>query len=625
MSSLSSLAKTETNFNRHWIKKIVDDYNFETIKYDFCQTNNLFKFISKNFNRFAKSVDIRVNDFFISSCVIYTFPWKLSHSYRAINNGSLYENSANCKFTFANIDNEKVFIKVVNIGGQTSDYIIIDIINCILLEILYEKTKREAITIPESYIKPDIFNNYNLTDFVNKFNASFSSYSTANSWNYNELMDDKYNYDNFCQNIPSHYNKRCHIYMTNAINGKPETLRTLFKTYEQNRTDDNYNMIIKYFNSLKHVYNYIYFMGFHYGFLHNDLHQGNLLYDTHIDKLTIIDYGRNYIGYFYDNENECINNCIKNYHKILNYKNVYGKTQNPKTYKDMINIYKNSTTLRSVIKSNLNNGYMTHILDIITLSLSCLYYIDLIKHLQNDINDPKFLRLTNLIYFAKINGNNDYDDLYNKQLIISLTDTSMDEVKIIDTYILTKLAIINDIANNNEVEYYSFIYDGLFYTALLLHYFNLDGDDISDPRGGQIFYKSFQIIKNNDLITQVEINKFMSYLNNINQSYRYLEKINIYFKKMNIPNIAIPNLNRINGGENNNMSLKIKTSISSSNKSKFYISKEMQRVIDRLDKNDANPLPITSKITKKEISDIEILERYEEIFKDNNNSSYLKK
>ena len=51
----------------------------------------------------------------------------------------------------------------------------------------------------------------------------------------------------------------------------------------------------------------------------------------------------------------------------------------------------------------------------------------------------------------------------------------------------------------------------------------------------------------------------------------------------------------------------------------------MQQVIDRLDRNDANPLPITSKITKKEISDIEILERYEKIFKDNNNSSYLKK
>ena len=194
----------------------------------------------------------------------------------------------------------------------------------------------------------------------------------------------------------------------------------------------------------------------------------------------------------------------------------------------MINMYQNQYALRSVIKSTYNDGYMTHILDIITLSLSCLYYIDLIKHFDH-INsgvggniqyDANFLRLTNLVYFAKANGINDYNDLINIDLIIALTSSPIDEATIINTYISTKKDIIADIANGTDFEYSAFIYDGLFYTALLLNYFNLDGDDISPRNGGEIFYKVFQIVKNSSLINQIEINKFMKHLNYINSTYK---------------------------------------------------------------------------------------------------------
>jgi hypothetical protein len=349
-------------------------------------------------------------------------------------------------------------------------------------------------------------------------------------------------------------------------------------------------------------------MGFHYGFLHNDLHQGNLLFDTHIDKLTIIDYGRNYIGYFYDNRFPLIDNCIKNYHKILNYKNLYGEVIEPNNYRDMIEMYKNSTSLYSMIKSN-NNGYMTHILDIITLSLSCLYYIDLIKNYQHLINgtvgniqyDPNFMRLTNLIYFAKSTGNNDYDDLSNKNLIISLTDTSLDESEIIKIYMNTKIKILIDIANNIDVDYNAFIYDGLFYTCLLLKYFQIDGDDITPRNGGNIFYKSFQIIKYSRFITQDNINGFMNYLKNININYNYLSDVNIFFKQMNImePNTAI---SLFQGGKTNTHHIKTKS-----------ISAKLQEVINKLNRNDKPPTEPPPFI---EITD-DIIEQYTEIFKDN--------
>jgi hypothetical protein len=613
MSLASLLLSPEEIFQKDWIEEIIQDYGNDAIKYDVDKTNELYNFILQNLRNYTQCVQFTSDYFFISSCFIYTFPWKLNNSYTAIQDGLLYENSANCKFTISNINGRNTFVKVVNARNVGADYIILDIMNCILLEILYEKIKLDA-TRTQYYNTPDIFTNYSLTDFVNRFDASFASYSSPTHWNYNKLMDEKYIYSNFCQITQNpDYTRKCHIYMTNAINGKPETLRSLFEAYQQDQTV--IITITKYFNSLKHVYNYIYYMGFNYGFLHNDLHQGNLLFDTHIEKLTIIDYGRNYIGYFYDNRYEYIDNCVKNYYKILNYENVYGVPQIINTYKDMIDIYQYSNSLKSVIKSSFNNGYMTHILDIITLSLVSLYYIDLLHNYYhvmqgapgNTQYDPTFLRLTNLIYFKKLNGANNYDALLNKNIKISLRNSSFDIYKIIDTYILTKLDIIKDIVTRPELEYHAFIYDGLFYTALLFNYYNIDGDDISHRHGGDIFFKAFQIIKNSRLVTQYKINDFMTYLNYVHQDNRYLSVINIYFKKMGILQTPNPISRRIRGGEE---TLNIFPSKIRSTTPKYKkITQEMQEVIDRLERNDKKPIePSFTAINE------EIMKSYENIF-----------
>jgi hypothetical protein len=618
MSLSSSLSERHNKkvFNEFWIEKIFDNYGNDIIKFDFDKTNELYKFILENYAIFAKKpIQIIPTPFFITSCFIYTFPWKNNNSYKAIKDGLLYENSANCKFTIANINHKNTFIKVVNIDSNgTPDYIIIDIMNCILLEILYEKTKLDPHTLLGTNI-PDIFTNYTLTDFVNKFETSFSSYSTTSHWNYNNLMKKKYLYNSFCQNKSSdNYDEKCHIYMTNAINGTPETLYALFENYKQNQQIAS--TIIKYLNSLKHVYNYIYFMGFHFGFLHNDLHQGNLLFDTYIEKITIIDYGRNYIGYFYENSNIYIDNCVKNYYKILNYQTVYPHKPFPNSYKDMIDNYENGFTLRSIVKST-NNGYMTHILDIITLSLSTLYYLYLLKNLDYFYHstaeqyDKLFLRLTNIIYFETIliNGSNDYDALKNKNIKISLRNPAITEYEIVETYIITKLEIIRDIANGDDFEYNAFIYDGLFYTALLLYYFGLNNDNLSH-RNGNIFYNSFQINKNSRFINQDNINNFMEYLKYIHSTYNFLSIINIYFKKMSECNIPIALILR--GGESNIFIPKIKT-IKNEKFKDVKITTKMQEVIDRLNRNNNPPIKPPSFI---EITD-DVIKKYNEIFKDN--------
>jgi hypothetical protein len=627
LSVASLILSPEEIFEKDWMEVIIENFGNNKIKYDYNKTNELYHFIINNFIKFVKiPIQLIPDIHFFTSCFIYIFPWKFNNSFKPFNNGLLYKNSLNCKFTLANIENKNMFIKVVDVTNTTGsrnppDYIIMDIMNCILLEILYEKAKADFEMLLTINTVPDIFNNYTLTDFVNKFETSFLSYSTPSHWNYNELMNNKYVYDNFCQIIApqqpiTDYSNICHIYITNAINGKPETLYSLYKQYMQDQ--QTFLTIFKYLKSLKHVYNYIYYMGFHFGFLHNDLHQGNLLFDTYIEKLTIIDYGRNYIGYFYDNQKIHIDNCVKNYYKILNYKDLYPQKEIPESYKDLINNFEYKNALRSIVKSS-NNGYMTHILDIITLTLSTLYYIYLLQNYNHFKNQPTaeiqytaiFLRLTNLIYFEKVIDRNEYDALKNKNIKISLRNPTINLNQIINIYIITKIAIVNDIANNTENEHDAFIYDGLFYTALLLNYFKVDSDNISEQKNGKIISNSFQINKNKHLVTQDNINNFMIYLNNIHINYPFLSNINIYFKKMSDLNMPIASLSRITGGKYNiepDISSKIKTT------KKKEITKEMQEVIDRLERNDMSPIqpPFHIKDT-----DINIMNAYEKIFMSN--------
>jgi hypothetical protein len=212
------------------------------------------------------------------------------------------------------------------------------------------------------------------------------------------------------------------------------------------------------------------------------------------------------------------------------------------------------------------------------------------------------MRLTNLIYFAKSTGANEYDDLINKNLIISITDTSMDLEEIIKTYMNTKIKILIDIGNNIDVDYNAFIYDGLFYTCLLLKYFQTDGDDLTPRNGGNIFYKSFQIIKYSSFITQDAINGFMNYLKNININHNYLSNVNIFFNQMNIMEPNTP-ITLFQGGKGNTIH-HIKTK---------SISAKLQEVINKLNRNDNPSIQSPSFI---EITD-DTIEQYTEIFKDN--------
>ena len=99
----------------------------------------------------------------------------------------------------------------------------------------------------------------------------------------------------------------------------------------------------------------------------------------------------------------------------------------------------------------------------------------------------------------------------------------------------------------------AYVYDGLFYIALMLQFFGLNGDCLyrTDSQGNaNLFYKA-SFILNGHLITQKNINKFMQFLAIINQRYQQLNNINLFFKNLNEPRSRT-----YNGGEKEDLILK---------------------------------------------------------------------
>jgi len=501
------------------------NYSLEKIKYYY---NNESTYITELYNSLLKincpnNNNANMNHFKLSF-LIYSLNFE---NYIPLNNGILIENSLNCKYTLAEITNttttEKLFIKSVDLSPDNDD-IKIDIISCILFEYIYNLIKQN----PNNNFAKSITD---LSDYVAIFKGAIPSFTFLDKWNYNSIL--KYYNTDKCHILKENFNHKRnenYIYITNSVNN-PDTIITMIINFQNDieKTKNNAN-IITYFNEISSIYNFIYYYGSQYGYLHNDLHSGNLLLDTIKNKIIMIDYGQNSFGYFYENDDEIVNGYVKNYYKLLNY------DDDDITYKNMIDLnFTDKNNLISIIKSIKNNSYMTYILDLITLSLNLLYSYRIFIQLKTSANNEIYKKLTDLIFFEK-NPDNYSDDilsiLYEKDFKIKMRILDIDEI--IATYISTKTELFEKYKiMGKEVLWELNVYDGLFYTALLFHHFKLDGDCLYS-HNTKIFYKNgFQMNKTSRLINQESINKFMQYLQLINERYIQLQDFNNFFYQLN--------------------------------------------------------------------------------------------
>jgi len=455
--------------------------------------HNFFKIITTIIN-YLKFDSNKVDSFFKKSYLSLLLPFE---NYISFKNGDLQSNSGNCTYTLATITtkekkDEIIFIKVVQKESQEpnsyspNDLLLIDIIVSFTFDYIF---------------KNDIsFRHY--SKYIPSFKYSFPSYSRilydySMNWNYNDLID--YNsensispYSNKTIENPSEtdYEIECFMVVYEAVN-KPTTLSLLLYNYLINKTTINKNKLLSYFNKTCDLYDFIKDIGLKYGFMHNDLHLSNILYDQVFDKLLIIDFGRANFAKFILEPNKEINNFTYSEYIKLCYSELLGELQ-PNDNEILKKLYDNYTyfgTRYSIIGSN--NNYFGIIYDLITFIMNL--YIYLIAYIYSENNDV-YMTFTKHFYKIIAVRFNTVNDIINHNIEINVVST-------IDELIEIYCDIRDNYINTPQVEcdtkrFYLMLLEGLLYSALYYQHINYNKGWFNISTNNFYIFSHFQILTN---------------------------------------------------------------------------------------------------------------------------------
>lgn len=428
---------------------------------------------------------------------------------------------------------------------ENSDPIIYDGINAYIFDKLNDEYSNK---FNESYLVKYDYTFANICKVAN-------NYENSVYWDYNELQSIAKNQNQSKLNV---YNNICWIIVNDAIQGDFKSIGDIFKDFYNISTERKFNKILMIIKKLIKLNNFILFIGLKYGYLHNDLHLHNIIYDESNDKITLIDYGRNFFGYFYNNRIIDIDNYSKALSKYL----LIGdakllKNTNINSYKDLYS--NNFEYCKSLIINELCN-YPTIILDLITLGLNIYYNF-------------KLILLTNFGI-----SNNVYKEIMNNYLekIFILTENDIDALIDFETKLTLNEEIIkfyNENGNNKELmfgklveifiklkkqlradkksiiidykEIIDYLLDILLYVSIIFIQFNIFKGIKLDSNN--LFYVYFQFVYfKGDGTTEInDINNAIKY---ISDNHIELREYNIYFEKLNSDLSINPNI--IFGGNN---------------------------------------------------------------------------
>jgi len=515
---------------------IINNFN-EDIK-------NLIKSINGYNTSFLKEGD---NSFLTLSYFIFLLPFK---TYIPYNNGILFSNSANCLFTLADVVDEnsknyRLFIKLISNDNQKrrySDSIMIDILSAIIFEYIFLNE--------EKYRK-------NRSNIVCYKGSTLSYVNKDNKWDFNEISDRTngltyYNENNLTRRLPPYYSYEYLLVMYDAIN-EPISITDIF-------IQDNQSLMIEVFNNCCDIYDFIKDIGFDLGFMHNDLHMGNIIYDKLTKKLILIDFGRSSFAHFIHNYTEKLSNEIFEEYTKLDYSNASGGDLSfwvkiLKNYK-----YKEENNIKTIYEDyylydqhiavkTANDKYFGGIFDLITFSLNMyirtLYYIhkyknsefstfknhfDSIIKINYDVNEPKNLVNHEFINFEKVQASFQSEEGSDNEQNSNFIDTERDLDKLISSFVNIRDNYINTLTCRKTKRHFTMLLEGLLYTALLIHFnkFNID-----------LIHLYFQVLKY-DLYTFM--NKFHSYLIDIINKYNSQLSSDSFLMKFQVTRGGLTNI-----------------------------------------------------------------------------------
>ncbi len=487
--------------------------------------NTIQEYINKIIDLYSISkISQKVNIYFIKSYLILLLDW---NNYISNNDGILIVNSANCSFNIADVkikdEKKRIFNKIVSIIKfqlMEDDLMIFDILSAIILEYLlsFEQNKCYRFYIPKY-----LGNTLSYTKIVNK-----TQYWNYDDFNYNNSLS-PYNYNNLkttSNSSPYIANGNevliCHF---EAIEN-PLDLNGLFIKYHYKKNEHK-ETVINIFKCLYELYEFIKKFGLEYGFMHNDLHFGNIIYDERNKNLILIDFGRSSFAKFMDEPVKEIDDMLHlNFKKIdLYYYYRYITDINVnKIYNHHLHLFSHCYS----IKDKKSNKYFGVITDLIAFALNtyirvlCYLYETDIKHFHKIYHE--FSQILYIDYKTDIKNL-----VFNKCTIIKPTkslDIIIEKYNELKTNFIKNLNIpIEGLTIKETKDIYIIIIEGLLYTVLLL--------DCKQNTG--ILYSHFQLLDNN-------IKDFYYYMiKEIFTNSRYLEvlKDDTFLREFIIDNSSI--------------------------------------------------------------------------------------
>lgn len=443
-------------------------------------TDNYISQIKEAASNFTSKIE--ADDFFAKSYLSLLLPF-LS---KTRNNAKLISNTTNASVLITEgSGKEKIFIKFVDFEAQkliegviNKDLAIYDIMASLIFEWIFEKeyykNKRNIIPVYKGCCLSYIIKETNGEKF----------------WDYNEIYDycgaettnSPYHYLNL-ENNSSEYNKKAILVFYEAIDN-PISVYHLVKLYFHSAVitkDDSQKaiykkMIIKMFDKYCDVFTFLIDIGTEYGFVHNDLHTNNIIYDQTNNELKIIDFGR---AFFKPLDDEKINEAISVDFEKLNYYEIL-KAVRDVNEKKLYEFYETFYTYNIKSKKFTKDIWGGIVFDLVTISINM--YVKLLAFTYYD-NKEEFHKLykafdtiINIKYDTIINRK--YDtiiNLFTEDYYILYPSkyhpTESYITELVSKYKTIKSSFLSTIMDNNKRRLYEIILEGLLYAAVIKYEF----------------------------------------------------------------------------------------------------------------------------------------------------------
>jgi len=387
----------------------------------------------------------------------------------------LQGNSANCKFQIADVTLDRksftIFYKIVkyenqnrNITTERTDLLLYDVVNSIIIDKIIHKNNRNI------QYHNDLNKFFKLRNHFPRYNDSTLSFYKSDRqksyWDYNIIKYTNpispHNFKTVINNSPSLYKDKCMLISYFAIN--MVSFEKVFINYRRHPANSLYTTIaLRALLGYIPLINALIYLGILYGFMHNDLHSGNIVFNLDTNNLMIIDFGRTSFKKYIDTPIEAINNCVEyNIHK-LGYNDIYQSLP----LNDYPSIYAQRQLFNYRLSISLEHDpsfYFGFIYDVITVTLHT--YIKLLLFFEKEYSSMMTYIISYLNGIIYINYNNIRDNLIGDFKFTMSTSSTIDGV--FNNYRECKRRISHYVSEDFR-PLFNEITDNLLITALFLH------------------------------------------------------------------------------------------------------------------------------------------------------------